>query len=440
MKKLLTIALAVSFGTALAQKSDNVGIGTTKPDPSALLDLNSTSKGLLLPRMSEAQRNAIKNPAAGLVIFQTDQGVGTYTYDGTTWQPNARTAGTLTVGAWDLRGSDVDAGDFLGTKNNFPLVFKVNNTAAGKIDQNPATASVFLGLEAGGLASPETSKSIGIGYQALKNSYSWIFGNVAIGHQTLVTVNGADNLAIGTEALKNLGVGNQNVAMGQSSMKELTSGDGNLAFGALSMKDVTSANGTIAIGRSAGSGISGDNNIFIGYGAGPAYGGNRSNTLYIDGSNRPDPLIGGDFSSRKLGVNTSLSSLASAPAGVNFMVNGAAIIGNITATTLSNIGTPSGYNLYVANGILTEKVKVSLQASTWADYVFEPKYHLMPLDKVEEFIKLNKHLPNVPSALEMEKNGLDVVNTNAKLLEKIEELTLYVIQLNKELNELKKQK
>ena len=73
----------------------------------------------------------------------------------------------------------------------------------------------------------------------------------------------------------------------------------------------------------------------------------------------------------------------------------------------------------------------------WADYVFEPSYKLMSLDKVEAFTKENKHLPNVPSATEMANNGLDVSQTSKMFMEKIEELTLYMIEMNKEIKALK---
>ena len=92
----------------------------------------------------------------------------------------------------------------------------------------------------------------------------------------------------------------------------------------------------------------------------------------------------------------------------------------------------------VKGGILTEKVKVALASTAdWADYVFEDSYSLMPLSEVEAFTKANKHLPNVPSADEMVNNGLDVGQTSKMLMEKIEGLTLYLIELNKEVQELK---
>jgi hypothetical protein len=97
------------------------------------------------------------------------------------------------------------------------------------------------------------------------------------------------------------------------------------------------------------------------------------------------------------------------------------------------------YKLYVGTGIMTEKVKVALKnTSDWADYVFKTDYNLMPIYEVETFITKNGHLPNVPSAEEVVESGIDVAKMDAKLLEKIEELTLYIIELQKQVDELKK--
>ena len=98
----------------------------------------------------------------------------------------------------------------------------------------------------------------------------------------------------------------------------------------------------------------------------------------------------------------------------------------------NDIKTPDGYKLFVEEGILTEKVKGAVKTTTdWADYVFAKDYKLMPLEEVEKFTKENNHLPNVPSATEMVNQGLDVAKMDAKLLEKVEELTLYIIEQNK---------
>jgi len=100
--------------------------------------------------------------------------------------------------------------------------------------------------------------------------------------------------------------------------------------------------------------------------------------------------------------------------------------------------TPNDYRLYVEKGILTEKLKVAvLNTGNWSDYVFANDYKLQSLKEVENFIGVNKHLPGVPSAKEVVENGIDVATMDAKLLQKIEELTLYVIQQQKEIEELK---
>ena len=70
--------------------------------------------------------------------------------------------------------------------------------------------------------------------------------------------------------------------------------------------------------------------------------------------------------------------------------------------------------------------------TTGADYVFEEEYELMNLEEVKAFIEKNNHLPGIPSAAEMQKQGMSIGEMNTKLLEKIEELTLYMIELKKE--------
>ncbi|RXK86743.1 hypothetical protein [Filimonas effusa] len=102
------------------------------------------------------------------------------------------------------------------------------------------------------------------------------------------------------------------------------------------------------------------------------------------------------------------------------------------------IGTsnPGVYKLAVEGTIGARKMKVTQEA--WADYVFDSSYQLPSLTNVETFIKENKHLPEVPSAAEVKKDGLDLGDNQAVLLKKIEELTLYIIQQNKEMLEMKK--
>jgi hypothetical protein len=102
------------------------------------------------------------------------------------------------------------------------------------------------------------------------------------------------------------------------------------------------------------------------------------------------------------------------------------------------IGTPEdhGYKLAVNGKIICTELKVQLK-NAWPDYVFAHDYKLKPLEEVEQHIQLENHLPGIPAAAEMEKEGLEVGDMQKKMMEKIEELTLYLIEMNKENKALK---
>lgn len=102
-----------------------------------------------------------------------------------------------------------------------------------------------------------------------------------------------------------------------------------------------------------------------------------------------------------------------------------------------NGATPDNtYKLAVNSGILCEELKVMADVPS-SDYVFEPSYKLKPLSEVESYVTENKHLPDVPSAKEFKENGYKVGEMDNILLQKIEELTLYIIDLQKQIEELK---
>ncbi len=127
------------------------------------------------------------------------------------------------------------------------------------------------------------------------------------------------------------------------------------------------------------------------------------------------------------GTNPTVNKTAFAVKG-----NGKIVMGNVGFSS-------NNYKLFVEKGILTEEVKVAVKnTADWSDYVFEEDYEYMPIAELGDYVSEHKHLPNVPSAEEMVENGLNVAEMDAKLLEKIEEAHLYIIELYKEIEELKK--
>lgn len=265
-----------------------------------------------------------------------------------------------------------------------------------------------------------------MGYESMKGNTSGSF-NMAYGTFSLTSNQTGDaNAGLGFEALRNNIGGSRNVAMGNQALFSNIGGDENTALG----------------GRAGYGNQTGSRNVFIGYRAGEVE--TSSNMLYISNNESSNPLIKGSFSSSAPWIKFNVKATSGSPTPTT---TGYLAIGDFDTAPAGagagGLGLPSSftagaYRLYVQDGILTEKLKVALRnSSDWADYVFAPDYKLAPLEEVESFIKANNHLPNVPSADEMANNGLDVSKTSAKLMEKIEELTLYMIELNKEVKALK---
>lgn len=143
---LLLLTLSMATVTVAQQNSPvvdpngHMGVGTTKPDPSAALDIFSTSAGLLIPRMTSAQRDAIPNPATGLLVFNTTTGNFEYN-SGTpgtpTWATILNTSNLVNFG-WSTTGNPNTnpATNFLGTKDDVALVIRTNNAERMRVDND----------------------------------------------------------------------------------------------------------------------------------------------------------------------------------------------------------------------------------------------------------------------------------------------------------------
>jgi hypothetical protein len=119
-------------------------------------------------------------------------------------------------------------------------------------------------------------------------------------------------------------------------------------------------------------------------------------------------------------------------------VNGKVMIGNVPAIT-SGSSLDNNYSLYVEKGIITERTTIALASdpTNWSDYVFDKDYKLPKLTEVQSYISSYHHLPGVPSIDDVHCEGIDVAKMDATLLKKIEELTLYVLKQQNEIDALK---
>ena len=108
--------------------------------------------------------------------------------------------------------------------------------------------------------------------------------------------------------------------------------------------------------------------------------------------------------------------------------------------TITTNDLRSNVNLILHNDGLLQAKEVKVTLSGWPDYVFGEEYKLMSLGETEQYIKENGHLPGVPSAQEVEDEGLSLGEMNARLMQKVEELTLHVIELQKQIDEMRNQK
>ncbi|GAB3750540.1 hypothetical protein GCM10028817_11980 [Spirosoma pomorum] len=359
------------------------------------------------------------------------------------------------------------------------------------LSNTTGSQNTFLGSEAG--QNTNASANTFIGASAGRSNTTGTF-NSFIGVQAGINnTTGNSNYFFGTNSGAGNVSGSGNYFLGDNSGQFNTSGGFNIYIGANSGNGPgVNGNNNMALGFEAGRGNNGGfNNTFVGFRAdagnaglvnATAIGNNAvvsaSNSLVL--GNGANVGIGTSTPSAKLHLvtgtanqsglrleNLTSNSPASVTGQTKFLTvdgSGNVVLGSTTSggrlgaelwqqkgNYLQNVSgngvvigeeidkTPAGYRLYVQDGILTEKVKVAVKnTSDWSDYVFAKDYPLAPLAEVEQHIQQKGHLPGVPSASEVVEKGIDVAKMDAKLLQKIEELTLYSIQQQKEIDELKK--
>ncbi len=315
----------------------------------------------------------------------------------------------------------------LGTAALYKNTSGSSNTAVGRWSQYSTTTGTS-NTSVGAMSMWSNTfgvENTAIGTNSLQRN-SWGSYNAATGMNALTwNVNGHFNAAYGAYAMFNNNSGGSNTANGAYSLYSNSTGGDNTAVGMYALY-YTTGSGNTAVGSSALLGHQGGSySTVVGYASGGGITSGGGNTI-----------IGARVSGLPANLTNTII-LADGNGNQRFVIDnlGKARIGSSTLTT------PGSYKLYVETGILTEKVVVAIANSAdWADYVFAPGYRLTPLKDVAKFVEKNHHLPNVPSATEVVKNGVDLAAMDAKLLEKIEELTLYIIELESRLSTLEEKK
>ena len=268
MSKFLRLVLGTMFACTLhfSATAQNLAVNNdgSAANASAIIDAKSTSKGVLIPRMSKVQKNAIASPATGLLIFQeTPDSIGFHYYNGTAWVwlANSNSSmGWLTTGN---AGTD-SAINFLGTLDDKPLMLRQNNLWMGQL--NTKMHNYLIG-GGSGFSNTTGTGNTAMGDSALFNSTT-AYGNTAIGYRSMVgsgPITGGINVAIGNNTLSNITSGAQNVAIGDNAMTSMKTGGVNVIIGAGAMEGATKGSGNIGLGLWAlRTNDSANNNIAIG--------------------------------------------------------------------------------------------------------------------------------------------------------------------------------
>ncbi len=302
---ILILAISTLSLTSYAQQ--NVGIGTASPDSSAVLDLTSTDKGVLVPRMSASQRQAISSPAIGLMVYDTTN-MAFYYFTGNGWLE-------LLAGSVD-KIADAD-GDTKIQVEESPdeniIRFDLGGTERFVFDgphiylngSEGSTASTFLGYQAGLNDDLMDNENVFIGYQAGQENTSG-GNNVAVGASAMPSdTTGGYNTSVGWYTMNNATNVSNSTALGSAALRDNIDGGNNVAVGSQALVTNQSGNNNVAVGTLAGQLNQGSGNVFLGRSAGKNETG--SNLLYIDNSATTDPLIYGDFSSNLLRINGTLN-------------------------------------------------------------------------------------------------------------------------------------
>jgi hypothetical protein len=310
---------------------------------------------------------------------------------------------------------------------NFGQISSFQITSYGGSTGTLGTASAFFGYQAGKNVTASTGGNSFFGNKA-GNTVTTGTGNNLFGASAGGAITTGSNNAMFGVSNSSITTGSQNSYFG-SNAGPYTNSNNIVCIGNNTMNYNTTASlmNCTAIGSEAGLYGYGNENIFLGYRSG--YNKTCNNSIFI-GNNVAETannrlLINNDASTPLIWGDFLLDQVK---------LNGKVGVGAVTTfPTLAGAVDVSNYKLFVTGGILTEEVRVNLRGTNglWADYVFNKDYKLPSLQEVEKQIQEKGHLANMPSAKEVKENGIELGEMAKMQQEKIEELTLYIIEQNK---------
>ncbi len=285
-----------------SSQNTNVGIGTSIPNSSALLEMKTTSRGLLIPRLTTPERDAIVSPAIGLMVYNTTDSTFNF-YRSSGWGAISSSSGWSTLGNVSTDSSI----NFIGTTDNRAFVFRVNNEKSGTINSNNRITSLgyraadvatgvwntALGADALGSTTTGTGNTA-IGDSALASNVIHS-GNVAIGGYANGRNANSDNTIVGFVAFRKATSSGGNTVMGKEAMYEHLTGNYNVAVGTFAKTKSLYGAYNIAMGRNAQYWDTiGNYNVMIGTSTGNIHRAAHKNIIignFVDGQTANDSAL-----------------------------------------------------------------------------------------------------------------------------------------------------
>ncbi|GAB3718080.1 hypothetical protein GCM10027592_60770 [Spirosoma flavus] len=352
---------------------------------------------------------------------------------------------------------------FIGYQSGYSNVTGIRNVFVGSGTgyANTGGDNAFLGYQAGQNNSTGTDNTF-VGSLAGRSTTTGQFNsfvgsytgqanttgrlNTFMGYGTgSNNSSGGVNTFVGSFAGAANTTGKQNTFLGYSSGLEVTVGSNDILVGYQAGQHVTTGNNNIVIGPSSGTAlIDGNDNVLMGYNSQVASS-NLQNAVALGTNARvalSNAIVLGDPTNTSIAVGIGTDS-PQYPLDVRGTIN-LRNNGRIKFAHLSNPVRQGATDQFLTVNEQGETVLARYQLrinnpGEWSDKVFSPTYQLPTLPDVATYVALYGHLPGVPSAEQVAKEGIDLVKMNATLLEKVEELTLYSIQQDKKVNQYKRE-